>query len=88
VADQASRVESGQGARMAPLSAVLLECRAIFGTDEVLPTSNFFEIGGSSLDAVELVGRLSENRNLVVGLEAVFSASTLESIAAACKEGS
>jgi len=48
------------------------------------PSGNFFELGGSSLDAVDLVAMLRGEYQLDVSLEDVFSAASLEQLAARC----
>jgi hypothetical protein len=63
------------------LQAVISEVRMIFGDLDVRPDDNFFAIGGTSLDAVELAERLQSERRLNVSLEHVFFARDLRDLA-------
>jgi acyl carrier protein len=63
------------------LQVVLSEVRAIFGNLDVRPDDNFFAIGGTSIDAVELAQRLQFGHGLETELEHVFSARDLRDIA-------
>jgi acyl carrier protein len=64
------------------LMVVLAEVRKIFGDCEVSADENFFALGGSSLDAVELAACLESEYGLKIGIAELFAAETLAEIAA------
>jgi acyl carrier protein len=53
-------------------------------TGEVEPHANFFEFGGDSLLAVELVAVLSERLGVDIPLEDLFLDGTFAALAGAC----
>ncbi|MGC1239915.1 MAG: acyl carrier protein [Acidimicrobiales bacterium] len=67
------------------LQAIVLECQIITGTTDVSSSSNFFEIGGTSLDALELREALEINHQLIIGLEDLFNSGSLDEMSSFCK---
>ncbi len=63
----------GTTADSSPIAALMAE---VLGLDSVGPEENFFELGGTSLLAIQLVGRLRERLGVEVGIGAVFEAPT------------
>jgi hypothetical protein len=67
------------------LAAVLKETRNILGDAPVCAADNFFTIGGTSLDGLELASRLQAEHGLEVDLADVFAAGSLAEVAAATR---
>ncbi|MCP5049258.1 MAG: amino acid adenylation domain-containing protein, partial [bacterium] len=55
--------------------------RAIFGLDRIGISEDFFELGGDSLKAINLVTRLHQDLEVDIPMEAVFDFSTIKDIA-------
>jgi non-ribosomal peptide synthetase component F/acyl carrier protein len=55
----------------------------VLGDDDIEVTENFFDVGGDSLRAVALAGRLREE-GLAVSAADIFAYQTIEALAAAC----
>jgi acyl carrier protein len=68
------------------LMAVLTEVRAIFGDSQIRADDNFFALGGTSLDGVQLVMSLESEHGLQVDLADVFAAETLAQVAEATRQ--
>lgn len=66
------------------LGAILQLCSRLLEKEDLAPAKNFFELGGSSLDALELVSALHKEHQLATTLEDVFSAPSLGHLAAQC----
>jgi nonribosomal peptide synthetase protein BlmIV len=56
-------------------------CEDMFGESALTGDENFFELGGTSLDAVELITILQENHGFVIDYEDVFEAKSLAELA-------
>lgn len=56
----------------------------ILGLPKVSPGDNFFKLGGHSVLATRLAGRLRDEVGITVPMRAVFEASTLSELAFAC----
>jgi amino acid adenylation domain-containing protein len=59
--------------------------RTILALDKVSIDENFFEIGGQSLNAVQIVSRLSKELNMKLEVKHVFSHPTIEQLATLIK---
>ena len=57
--------------------------RSVLGVSEVGPSSNFFELGGSSLDVVRLARAAKDASGLSVSVQDVFAAPTLAALCSA-----
>lgn len=68
-----------------PLEAICRICGEIFGESNLTGPENFFDLGGSSLDVVELIAALEEEDGYELDYEDVFNAETLTQLAARCK---
>ncbi len=73
------------------LRAICQICEQMFGEPDLTGDENFFELGGTSLDAVELITILKENHGFVIEYQDVFEAKTLAELAGEvlgdCKSG-
>ena len=65
------------------LGAICQICEQMFGEPALTGAENFFELGGTSLDAVELTAMLKENYGFVIEYSDVFEAETLAQLAEA-----
>lgn len=63
------------------LAAICQICEQMFGEPDLTGAENFFELGGTSLDAIELITMLSENHGFVIEYGDVFEAETLAELA-------
>lgn len=63
------------------LGTICQICEDMFGEPALTGDENFFELGGTSLDAVELITILQENHGLVIEYEDVFEAKSLAELA-------
>jgi acyl carrier protein len=63
------------------LGAICQICEQMFGEAALTGAENFFELGGTSLDAVELIAMLKENHGFVVDYAEVFETETLAELA-------
>ncbi|HXS66675.1 MAG TPA: phosphopantetheine-binding protein [Streptosporangiaceae bacterium] len=63
------------------LEAICKICEQMFGEAALTGAENFFELGGTSLDAVELISILKENYGFVAEYTDVFEAETLAELA-------
>ena len=66
--------------RQHALDAIRQLCEQMFG-EELTGEENFFELGGTSLDAVELTTMLKESHGLVLDYQDVFEAESLVDLA-------
>ena len=55
--------------------------RELFETADVSPTSRFFDLGGDSLLAVQLIARIWKAFNVEVGIDDIFERQSLEALA-------
>ena len=55
--------------------------RRIFPGQEITRTSNFFELGGTSLNAVLFPSSLHHETGIALGLDAIYQYPTLEELA-------
>jgi acyl carrier protein len=63
------------------LEAICQICEEMFGESGLTGEENFFELGGTSLDAVEMITMLKEDHGFVVEYLAVFEARSLTELA-------
>jgi acyl carrier protein len=63
------------------LAAICQICEQMFGEPDLTGAENFFELGGTSLDAVEMISILQENHGVVIEYSDVFEAETLAGLA-------
>ena len=68
-----ARTDSGSD----PVASLMAE---VLGLESVGPEENFFELGGTSLLAIQLVGRLRERLGAEVGIGTVFDAPTARAL--------
>lgn len=61
--------------------------REVLGTDEIGIHDEFFEIGGNSLRAVQVLSRVRSRLNVALDLEVLFSERTVAALAAALERG-
>ena len=61
--------------------------RAVLGIDEISIYDNFFDMGGSSLLAVQLMSRLRETFKQQIPLSALFEQPTVAGLAEVIREG-
>ncbi len=64
------------------LKAICQICEEMFGETGLTGQENFFELGGTSLDAIEMITILKESHGLVIEYQNVFEATTLAELAA------
>ena len=80
--DRAALPTPGRGAAAEagsnPVATLMAE---VLQLDSVGPDEDFFELGGTSLLAIQLVGRLRERFGAAVDIEAVFEAPTAATLA-------
>jgi acyl carrier protein len=55
---------------------VMRAWREVLDTDQLGPDDDFFELGGSSLDAVRIVARLEEDLSLELSVRVLLEART------------
>jgi acyl carrier protein len=65
------------------LRFILARCCDLLGWDELRPQDNFFEVGGDSLAATELLAACEAEFDVSMDLEVLFSVSTLREFAEA-----
>lgn len=63
------------------LEAICQICEQMFGETDLTGEENFFELGGTSLDAVEMITILKENHGFVIEYQHVFEAESLAELA-------
>jgi acyl carrier protein len=63
------------------LKVICRICEQMFGEQDLTGAENFFELGGTSLDAVELITVLKENHGFLIEYANVFEAETLAQLA-------
>jgi nonribosomal peptide synthetase protein BlmIV len=63
------------------LGAICQICEQMFGEAALTGAENFFELGGTSLDAVDLITMLKEDHGFVAEYTDVFEADTLAELA-------
>jgi acyl carrier protein len=63
------------------LDAICQICKQMFGEPDLTGEENFFELGGTSLDAVELITILNEDHGFVIEYQDVFEAKSLADLA-------
>jgi nonribosomal peptide synthetase protein BlmIV len=63
------------------LAAICQICEQMFGESALTGVENFFELGGTSLDAVEMISILQAKHGLVIEYSDVFEAETLAGLA-------
>jgi len=63
------------------LGAICQICEQMFGEADLTGAENFFELGGTSLDAVDLIAVLKENHGFVAEYTDVFESETLAELA-------
>lgn len=66
------------------LAAIIDVCSEIFSTDDVSAEDNFFLLGGTSLNVIELTEELLARHKLDLPLDAVFASDTLAELARYC----
>jgi acyl carrier protein len=54
----------------------------VFGDDSIEPTTDFFDLGGSSLQAITLVERIDEEFSVRIPVESVLEEATPAGLAA------
>jgi nonribosomal peptide synthetase protein BlmIV len=74
---EAPAAEGGPGEVQATVARVWCE---VLELPAVKPGDDFFELGGQSLSAAQVVARLQEALNLEVSMQDVFEATTLEAL--------
>jgi len=72
-----SQGTTSKGELIAQITDIMAE---ILGLPEILPTTNFFEIGGTSFDAVRLLSNLHHQLNLNISLDDFFLNPTAKSL--------
>lgn len=55
--------------------------KAVLGREEIGITENFFEAGGQSLKAIQLIARINTTFNVKVAIQSIFKEGTIENIA-------
>ena len=60
--------------------------KELLGKTQISPEDNFFEIGGHSLKATQLVSRINKDMGHDIGLKVIFGSPTLSDLAAALDE--
>ena len=63
------------------LDAICQICEEMFGELSLTGQENFFELGGTSLDAVEMITMLKEDHGFVIDYQDVFEAKSLADLA-------
>ncbi|MFA0551182.1 amino acid adenylation domain-containing protein [Vibrio lentus] len=73
---------------IAPIGKIELtlakQWQALFDKEQISREDDFFALGGQSLLATQLVGRLSQQDDIRLSLQAVFDAPVLKDLAAQC----
>ncbi len=67
------------------LTAITAICAELLQNDDISGKDNFFMLGGTSLNVIELADQLMEKYGLEVSLDSIFSADTLADLATHCK---
>jgi acyl carrier protein len=67
--------------RQRVLEAICQNCEQMFGEPALTGEENFFELGGTSLDAVELITILKESHGLDIEYQDVFESRSLADLA-------
>ncbi|WPQ62330.1 amino acid adenylation domain-containing protein [Chitinophaga sancti] len=55
--------------------------KEVLGRDEIGITENFFEAGGQSLKAIQMIARINTTFNVKVSIQSIFKDGTIENIA-------
>src|ERR1044072_2409131 len=76
--------ESGRGSEIEEI--VLGICEAVLGVEGLRARDNFFEQGGHSLMATQVVSRIREAMGVEVGVRMMFEAGSIREIAARVEE--
>ncbi len=63
-------------------TAIAAVSRELFGIENISPGDNFFDLGGNSLLALQLVARLRQTFQVELPLRVVFESQTLTALAA------
>lgn len=63
------------------LQGICQICEQMFGEPDLTGEENFFELGGTSLDAIEMITILKESHGFVVEYQNVFEARSLAELA-------
>jgi acyl carrier protein len=83
----ASEASSGATSRELELSRLLIEIWSeVLETDDLSVEDNFFQLGGTSLDAMEIVTRIKKSLGIIVFVTAIFEAPTIREFVAAIGE--
>ena len=53
----------------------------VLGTNEIGVCNNFFDLGGTSLSALRLVGAIKERYSVALSLRTLFSSGAIETVA-------
>jgi len=64
--------------------AIIEVCSEFFSADDISAQDNFFMLGGTSLNAVELTEELLARHRVDLPLDAVFASDTLAELAGYC----
>jgi acyl carrier protein len=67
------------------LTAIVTVCGEMFGADGISESDNFFMLGGTSLNVVELTEDLLSRYGFELSLDAVFTSGTLGEMAKHCQ---
>lgn len=67
---------------------VVRDVLGIADESAVTPDSNFFEIGGDSLAAIEVVTRVEERLGTTTSVDAIYDAESLRAFAASLSDAS
>ncbi len=63
------------------LGAICRICEQMFGEPALTGEENFFELGGTSLDAIDLITILKESHGFIIEYQDVFDATSLAELA-------
>jgi len=66
------------------VAAIIEVCSEFFSADDISDQDNFFMLGGTSLNAVELTEELLARHGVVLPLDAIFASDTLAELAGHC----
>jgi acyl carrier protein len=67
------------------LLAIIDVCREMFATSDIAADDNFFMLGGTSLNVIELTEKLLGRYQVDLPLDAVFACETLAELAHHCQ---
>jgi acyl carrier protein len=73
--------EQPANAETALQETVMRAWREVLDTGQLGPDDDFFELGGSSLDAVRIVARLEEDLSLELSVRVLLEARTVREMA-------